>query len=111
VLTLQFVSPDARLALLTRIRDGLLSGSALILIEKIVIDDRALNDCFVELYLAFKRRNGYSESEIARKRAALEQVLVPGRPDENLALLQAAGFTRTAEFFRWYNFAGWIACK
>ena len=58
-----------------------------------------------------KRRNGYSEMEIAQKREALENVLIPYRIEENRDLLLACGFRKFQEFFRWYNFAGMIAVK
>ncbi|PZN73238.1 MAG: tRNA (cmo5U34)-methyltransferase, partial [Candidatus Methylumidiphilus alinenensis] len=58
-----------------------------------------------------KKRQGYSESEIAHKREALENVLIPYRPEENHELLTAAGFRHVEEFFRWYNFSGLIAVK
>jgi tRNA (cmo5U34)-methyltransferase len=49
--------------------------------------------------------------EIAQKREALENVLIPYRPEENRELLRATGFKYVEEFFRWYNFAGLVAVK
>jgi tRNA (cmo5U34)-methyltransferase len=66
---------------------------------------------YIEFYYEMKRRNGYSEVEIAKKREALENVLVPYRVEENMALLRDAGFQHVEEFFRWYNFCGLIAVK
>jgi tRNA (cmo5U34)-methyltransferase len=63
------------------------------------------------MYYGFKRRSGYSETEIARKREALENVLVPYRPSENRQLLRRAGFDVVDEVFRWYNFILYVACK
>ena len=59
----------------------------------------------------FKKRQGYSELEIAQKREALENVLVPYRLEENKELLRAAGFRHVDVFFKWYNFCGIIASK
>ena len=70
-----------------------------------------LNRLFIEHYYAYKREQGYSDTEITQKRQALENVLVPYRMEENVALLQGAGFTHVEDFFRWYNFSGIIAVK
>ena len=58
-----------------------------------------------------KKRNGYSEIEIAQKREALENVLIPYRLEENKRLLQRVGFQQVDVFFKWYNFCGIIAVK
>jgi hypothetical protein len=58
-----------------------------------------------------KRRNGYSELEIAQKREALENVLVPYRLEENKELLRGQGFRHVDVFFKWYNFCAIVAMK
>jgi tRNA (cmo5U34)-methyltransferase len=58
-----------------------------------------------------KRRHHYSEMEIAQKREALENVLIPYRLSENLTMLKRCGFDSTEVFFKWYNFTGVIAKK
>lgn len=111
VLTLQFVRPPNRENVIRRIHRGLVDGGALILVEKVLCDDPRLNRLFIEHYLAFKRRQGYSELEIAQKREALENVLIPYRIEEDLGLLARNGFGPADTFFRWYNFAGLLAVK
>src|SRR3989338_4724523 len=66
---------------------------------------------FIKYYYAFKERNGYSQMEISQKREALENVLVPYRVEENMALLLENGFSECEPFFKWYNFCGFIALK
>ena len=87
------------------------SDGCLILCEKIVAPQSSLGRLFVDLYHAYKERQGYSKLEVARKREALENVLIPYRFDENVALLRRSGFSIVEEFFRWYNFCGIIAVK
>ena len=58
-----------------------------------------------------KRRNGYSDTEIAQKRESLENVLIPYRIQENVDLLKRNGFDEADTFFKWYNFAGLVALK
>ena len=74
-------------------------------------EDTAFNRLFAQHYYDFKRRNGYSEIEIAQKREALENVLIPYRLEENMQLLKEVGFRSVEVFFRWYNFCGIVAVK
>ncbi len=111
LLTLQFVRPLYRAKIMKQIYDGLNENGCIILIEKLVVEDSRINQMFIEHYYDFKRNNGYSETEIAKKREALENVLVPYRLEENRALLKEAGFTAVEEFFQWYNFSGIMAIK
>lgn len=109
--TLQFIRPLRRDALVRWIYDGLVEDGALIVAEKILTNDSHMNRFFVDLYYDFKRRNGYSEHEILRKREALENVLVPYRTEENEELFRRNGFAIVEPFFRWYNFTGFLCIK
>lgn len=111
VLTLQFARPLYRERIMERIYQGLNKNGCVILVEKLVQEDSRINRMFIDHYYDFKRSNGYSETEIAKKREALENVLVPYRFEENRELLEGVGFTAVEEFFRWYNFCGIIAVK
>jgi tRNA (cmo5U34)-methyltransferase len=110
-LTLQFVRPIYREQLLKNIYDGLNSGGALILVEKILAEDSNFNRDFIKYYYNYKRRNNYSELEISQKREALENVLIPYKLSEDIAILRDRGFINCEVFFKWYNFAGIIAVK
>jgi len=111
VLTLQFVRPLCRDKLIRRVVDAIPENGALILVEKLTSSHTMLNRLFIKYYYDYKKRNGYSEVEIAQKREALENVLIPYRPEENHEMLQEVGFRHCEEFFRWYNFAGFVAVK
>lgn len=111
LLTLQFVRPLNRQKLIKSIYDGLLNNGCLILVEKVTGSCTVLNRLFIEYYYNFKRHEGYSEIEIAQKREALENVLIPYHHEENRKLLLDAGFSHVDEFFRWYNFSGVVAIK
>jgi tRNA (cmo5U34)-methyltransferase len=110
-LTLQFIRPLHRERVVRNIVDGLNPQGCLILVEKLTLGDSLFNRLFIRYYYNLKKRQGYSESEIAHKREALENVLIPYRPEENRELLAAAGFRHVEEFFRWYNFSGVLAVK
>ena len=110
-LTLQFVRPLYREQLLRSISQGMREQGCLILVEKVIPQASLLNRLFIKYYYAFKQRQGYSELEIAQKREALENVLVPYRLEENMQLLRSCGFRECAVFFKWYNFCGLMAVK
>ena len=109
--TLQFIAPAARAALLTRIGEALVPGGALILSEKVRFADPALDALHVDMHHAFKRANGYSATEVARKRAALEDVLVPDTFETHHARLIGAGFSRSSVWFQCFNFASLVAIR
>jgi tRNA (cmo5U34)-methyltransferase len=111
VLTLMFVRPLNREKLIADIFRGLNQNGCLILVEKVLGERSLFNRLFIEHYYAYKRRVGYSELEIAQKREALENVLIPYRLGENLDMLTRAGFRDVDVFFKWYNFAGIVAVK
>lgn len=110
-LTLQFIRPLYRHQLMKNIVSGMRPGGALILVEKVLCRDSTLNRCFIKYYYDFKQRNGYSRTEIAKKREALENVLIPYRIEENMELLLSSGFSQCDVFFKWYNFSGIVALK
>lgn len=109
--TLQFIRPLRRDALVSWIYDGMVEDGALIVTEKILTDNSDMNRFFIDLYYDYKRDNGYSEEEIARKREALENTLVPYRTSENVELLRRNGFEIVETFFQWFNFAGYLCIK
>lgn len=109
--TLQFIRPMLRQEFLRRLWDQLRPGGVVILSEKTISHDPLLNRKYIEMYHQFKRRKGYSELEIAKKREALENVLIPFSLQENKEMLQKAGFSSIEVFFQWFNFASIVAIK
>jgi tRNA (cmo5U34)-methyltransferase len=110
-LVLQFIQPANRERLLQDICSGLNQSGCLILVEKIAVTDEKLNEVFIEAYHEFKKRNLYTDIEIAAKRKALENILIPNRIEDNLRMLKEAGFGSVETFFNWFNFCGLIAVK
>jgi tRNA (cmo5U34)-methyltransferase len=111
VLTLQFIRPLYRERLVRSIYEGLTDNGCVILVEKVLAEDSTFNRLFIQHYYEMKKRNGYSDLEIAQKREALENVLVPYRLEENQDLLRRQGFRAVDVFFKWYNFCGIVARK
>lgn len=109
VLTLQFLPIEYRSYLLRRAWEATVPGGVFILVEKVLGESDALGRLINEQHLAEKRKAGYTEDEIVRKRLALEGVLVPVTAEWNVVGLRQAGWLNVECFWRDLNFAGWIA--
>lgn len=109
--TLQFVAPEGRAPLLARVHRQLVPGGALILSEKLRFPDPAQDARLAELHHDFKRANGYSELEISRKRAALEDVLRRDSWEEHRDRLEGCGFAVVERWFQCYNFVSMLAIR
>ncbi len=109
--TLQFLDLDDRDRLLTRIADGLLPGGALVLAEKVRFEDAPTQERQTEWHHDYKRLQGYSDLEIARKRNALEAVLKSETEQRHQQRLREAGFRRCTRWFQCFAFTAWLAEK
>lgn len=109
--TLQFIEPEERLQLLARIHAALCDGGALVLSEKIRFADEGEQARQTAWHHDFKRAKGYSELEIAGKRAALENVLRPDTEAEHRERLLQAGFRDAGRWFQCFSFCSYIAFR
>lgn len=131
--TLQFMPLDARDALMAKIFGALTPGGALFLAEKMqhnkqhdtlngTADDKPNNnasddrnhdaDAALQAYYdAYKALQGYSATEIARKRDALEDYLRPEPITAHSHRLHSAGFTRITCLQQYLAFTTLIATK
>ncbi len=109
--TLQFVPDVDRDEVLKRIADGLNDKGVLVLCEKISFEDPEEQLLLETLYYDFKRHNGYSDLEIAQKRAALENVLVPNTCAALQQRALQAGFKRVDTITQCLNFVSLLATK
>ncbi len=111
VLTIQFTPIEYRMQIIKSLYDQLEDGGALIIVEKVLGESAELDVMFREKYHALKGKNGYSKDDIDRKRLALSGVLVPITAKWNESMMRSAGFSQIDCFWRWMNFAGWVAIK
>ncbi len=109
--TLQFIRPLQRQQFVQQLYHSLRPGGVLLLSEKVINHDQRLNREFIHIYHEFKKARGYSELEIAKKREALENVLIPFSIEENRKILQECGFDPVTTFFQWFNFCSFAAIK
>lgn len=111
ILTLQFVPIEYRQRLVQSIFDSLVPGGACLIAEKVLGASAELDTAMVAEYLSLKAAHGYSQEQIERKRFSLEGVLVPVTAAWNEELLRVAGFRQVDCFWRWMNFAAWVAIR
>jgi len=109
--TLQFIRPIQRLELIKKIYQGLNDGGMFIFSEKVVFEDKVLDKQMIEIYYEYKKEQGYSEYEIAQKREALENVLIPFTIKENIQMCKDAGFSKIETVFQWANFVTFVVKK
>ena len=109
--TLQFIEVIHRQALLEKISSGLKKGGILYLSEKVRSKVPQIQEMLTRSYENFKFHRGYSVNEIERKKEALDQVLVPLSMDEQIAIIEGAGFSACEPIMRWNNFVTYVAIK
>ncbi|MBO1255553.1 carboxy-S-adenosyl-L-methionine synthase CmoA [Alteromonas sp. 5E99-2] len=108
---LQFIPREKRQTLVNNIAAGLNSGGVFMLSEKIQSSSELSNQLLIELHHDYKRDNGYSELEIAQKRAALENVMLTDTLKTHEERLLSAGFSQVTVWYQHYNFVSLLAVK
>lgn len=111
VLTLQFTPIEYRQKIISSIYNSLETGGALILVEKVLGANYSLDSMLVDEYYKLKADHAYTQEQIAAKRKSLEGVLVPITAKWNEDMLKETGFSSVECFWRYLNFAGWVAIK
>ena len=104
--TLQFLNPNDRQAIINKCYGALDKKGLLFIAEK------TLNGKKITIWHEqFKRNNGYSDMEIAKKRLAIENVM---KIDDELTIIkrcQIAGFARVTQVFHALGFKAWVVKK
>ena len=108
---MQFIRPLQREKLVKKIYNSLRNEGIFIFSEKVISSNKILDKQYIDEYYEFKKTQGYSEFEIAQKREALENVLVPYTEEENKKMILDVGFDHCETLFKWVNFATFIAIK
>jgi len=109
--TLQFIRPMQRVELVKKLYEALNDDGIFIFSEKVVFDDKKLDKDLIDIYYDYKKEQGYSEYEIAQKREALENVLIPFTIKENIQMCKDAGFSKIETVFQWANFVTFVVKK
>jgi tRNA (cmo5U34)-methyltransferase len=109
--TLHFLPLVDRDDMVARIYDGMNPGGVFVLSEKVVNDDKEIEKLLVNLHHEQKQRNAYSNSEISRKREAIENVLIPESLTTHKTRLTKVGFSHISVWLRHFNFISLVAIK
>lgn len=109
--TLQFIPLESRKSLIKKIYDGLLPGGVLILSEKVMFDNETENETMNHLHHHMKELNGYDKLEIASKREALDDVLIPESIETHMDRVNDSGFDSAFIWLKCFNFISLIAIK
>jgi len=109
--TLQFLTPEKRTALLKKACRGMQTGGALVLSEKVHFEDERKQELMTQWHHDFKKTQGYSDLEIAQKRNALENIMIPEALESHYDRLSSAGFREAHNWYRCFNFYSIIAIK
>lgn len=109
--TLQFLPVEDRVELLKRIANALVPNGVFVLSEKLNFEDGTHNERHIDLYHDFKLGRGYSQLEVAQKRTALENVLIPETMETHKQRLLDAGFRDVMPWFQCFNFCSLLAFK
>lgn len=109
--TLQFLALNQRQKLLQKVYEGLMPGGLLFLSEKVVSPYPQFQEMITRQYELFKARNGYAETEIERKKEALENVLVPLSEQQQVQMLHEVGFNQVDALIKLHHFVSFVALK
>lgn len=109
--TLQFIPVVQRQQMLKDIYEGLCDGGIFFLSEKVRAECSEIHETCVWIYEDFKLRRQYTKREIARKKEALMNVLIPYTEAELRNVLVSAGFENVYVIAKWNNFLTMVARK
>jgi len=111
VLTLQFTPIEYRQKIVESVYNNLRKGGVFIVVEKVLGNTNEIDSMLVDEYYKMKGEHSYTQEQIENKRKSLEGVLVPITARWNEDMLKQVGFSKVDCFWRYLNFAGWIAIK
>jgi len=109
--TMQFISPTRRQTLIDKIYNSLKPNGIFIFSEKLKSPSSKIESSFIDIYHKHKQNNGYSLTQIAKKKEALENVLIPFSTNEYIDMCKKSGFIDVDISFKWLNFSTFVAIK
>jgi tRNA (cmo5U34)-methyltransferase len=110
IFTLQFIPIQERQVVVRNVYHGLNPGGVLILAEKVYSGDPEIDRLINDSHLDFKREVT-DPAQIIEKDVRLRSIMRPLNLQDNVSLLENAGFDRHECFWRVNNFVALIAIK
>jgi tRNA (cmo5U34)-methyltransferase len=102
---------EERRNLLNSLYSKLINSGAIIIFEKILMQDSYSQDIFTGIYNDFKFDNEYSPQEVIKKSLSLRSVMRSITSERNLNLFKSIGFSSIYTFFKWGPFEGYLCVK
>lgn len=109
LLTLHFVPIEQRLHTLTELRRRLKPGAPLVVAHLSFPQAEGEKSRWLDRYAAFATASGIPQADAQRAAAAIDARLPLLAPEQEVALLQQAGFESAELFYAGFTFRGWVA--
>jgi tRNA (cmo5U34)-methyltransferase len=111
LLTLHFLSPEERRRTLTEVHRRLRPGAPLVVAHHSFPQSEHEKVRWLDRYAAFAAASGVSVQNAKNAAAAIGSRLPVLAPEEDVALLQEAGFGGVELFYAAFSFKGWVAYR
>lgn len=109
LLTLHFVTPEARRRMVAAVRRRLKPGAPFVVAHLSVPQGEGERERWLSRYAAFAVASGVAPEQAAQGRAMVDAQLTILTPEQDEALLREAGFADVALFYAAFTFRGWVA--
>ena len=109
LLTLHFLDAGQRLHTLRELHRRLQPGAPLVVAHHSVPQDPAGKLRWLQRYAAFAEASGVAHADAQRAIDAIAERLPLLAPEQEVALLQEAGFDNVELFYAGFSFKGWVA--
>lgn len=110
IFTLQFLDINLRKQVLKELYDNLMPGGAIIVSEKIFMEDSIIQDTMNFAHYDFKRKN-FTSDEILNKQVDLRYIMKPLKESQNIDMFNGAGFVTVEPIWQSLNFKAWLLIK
>lgn len=109
LLTLHFLTREARLRTVAEVRQRLAPGAPFVVMH---LSFRQENDTerqlWIERHIAYLVASGISPADAEKARDAVATQVPVLTPEEDRSILEDAGFSAVTEFFSAFTFRGWV---
>lgn len=109
LLTLHFLAPEERQRTVSEIRRRLKSGAPFVAAHASFPQGAGERRLWLSRYAAFATAAGADPAKAENARAAVEAHLELLSPEQDEAILGAAGFSDVSPFYTGFSFRGWVA--
>lgn len=109
LLTLHFVPRDQRINTLIELRKRLKPGGPLVIAHHSFPQGKDQKALWLSRYAAFATASGVPAEQTQNAAQTIGAQLPVAAPEEDEAMLNAAGFTGVSQFYMGFTFRGWVA--